>query len=216
MYHTRRRNRRPVRYAPTRGRISRNGKIRPIARRRKAKSYTPHVVILLIVCAIIGFYAYKPTLSNMTLPGQEHSIQGSPSISAEKINSILCNAGSPACGKGKTLYDEGVAVGINPAYALAFFQHESSFGTAGVARSSRSLSNMRCVNGIPCEGGYAYFASWEQGFQAWYDLINNLYINQWHLTTIEQIIPRYAPNADNNDEQGYIKSVVSAVANWQS
>src|SRR5256885_9192932 len=54
-----------------------------------------------------------------------------------------------------TLFRSGLKYGLDPAYALDFFMHESTFGTAGVARVTLSLSNMRCVPEYPChnEGG---------------------------------------------------------------
>ena len=40
-------------------------------------------------------------------------------------------------------YNLGIKYGINPAYALAFFVHESGCGTKGVARFTKSLGNIR-------------------------------------------------------------------------
>ena len=58
--------------------------------------------------------------------------------------------------------------------------------------------------------------SWEDGFAHWYALILTLYIKQWHRVTIEQMIPKYAPGSDGNDEQAYIAAVLSSVAAWRS
>ena len=41
--------------------------------------------------------------------------------------------------------------------------------------------------------------SWEDGFDQYYKLIRNLYVAQWGLVTIDQIIPTYAPNSDGNN-----------------
>ena len=43
----------------------------------------------------------------------------------------------------------------------------------------------------------------------------HLYAEQWHLTTVEQIIPRYAPGSDGNDEAGYIAAIEHAVDVWR-
>jgi hypothetical protein len=59
-------------------------------------------------------------------------------------------------------------------------------------------------------------ASWEDGFKTWYELIRNLYVAQWGRTTVDQIIPKYAPPADNNNEQAYIKSLKQAVDVWRA
>ena len=85
------------------------------------------------------------------------------------MNRVLAYYHSPAAGKAQYLYDYGVKYGLDSAYALAFFMHESSFGTTGVARTTKSLSNMRCVPEYPClneNGGYAFFSTWEQSYEA--------------------------------------------------
>lgn len=149
-----------------------------------------------------------------------YAVLGKPTISAAFINQVLQAYHSPAAGKGQTLYDMGVKYGIDPAFALAFFMHESSFGTAGEARTTLSLGNLRCYNGATCidqdRGGYAKYASWEDGFQAWYELIHNYYVAQLGKVTIEQIIPTYAPTADNNNEQAYISFLKHAIDTWHA
>jgi hypothetical protein len=149
-----------------------------------------------------------------------YSVLGKPTISADFINRVLASYNSPAAGKGQALYDLGVQYGIDPAFALAFFMHESTFGTQGEARVTMSLGNLRCIPNYPCvdqdRGGYAQMPSWEGGFKAWYALIRNLYVAQWGLNTVDQIIPRYAPTADNNDETAYINSLKHAIDTWHA
>lgn len=145
-----------------------------------------------------------------------YAVLSTPTISANFINRVLVSYNSPATGKGQALYDLGVKYGIDPAFALAFFMHESSFGTQGEAQASLSLGNLRCIPNFKCQDGYAWFTTWEDGFQAWYELIRNLYVSQWGLTTINQIIPKYAPAADNNDEAAYIASVEHAISTWRT
>lgn len=145
-----------------------------------------------------------------------YSVLGKPTITADFINQVLAAYHSPAAGKGQALYDMGVKYGIDPAFALAFFLHESTFGTAGEARTSLSLGNLRCIPNFKCQDGYAWFNTWEDGFEAWYKLIRNLYVAYWGLTTVDQIIPKYAPAADNNDEAAYIASLKRAITVWHS
>jgi hypothetical protein len=143
------------------------------------------------------------------------SVVGSPSLSAQRIDSILCNAGSPACGIGQTFYSDGVQYGIDPAYALAFFKHESSFGTAGMATQTHSIGNIVCTPGYDCIGRFRAYRSWADGVHDWFHLIKNLYIDKWDCTTVESIISHYAPSSDNNDESGYIANVESDVQSWR-
>lgn len=145
-----------------------------------------------------------------------YGVLGKPSINVDFINQVLASYNSPAAGKGQSLYDLGVKYGIDPAFALAFFMHESTFGTAGEARLSLSLGNLRCIPNFKCQDGYAWFNSWEDGFEAWYKLIRNLYVAQWGLVTVDQIIPRYAPNSDNNNETVYISSLKHYLDTWHA
>ncbi|HEV2660861.1 MAG TPA: hypothetical protein VGU68_09680 [Ktedonobacteraceae bacterium] len=160
----------------------------------------------------------QPQPSAVAIPTSSgpYSVLGKPTISADFINRVLASYNSPAVGKGQTLYDMGVRYGIDPAFALAFFMHESSFGTQGEARVSLSLGNLRCIPNYKCQDGYAWFSSWDDGFQAWYELIRNLYVSQWGLTTVSQIIPKYAPTSDNNDEAAYIASLKHAIDTWHT
>jgi len=149
-----------------------------------------------------------------------YQLQHKPTISAAFIHLVLVTAHSSAANDSQALYDLGMQSGIDPVYALAFFHHESDYGTTGEARVTHSLGNERCIADRPCidrdRGGYALMRSWVDGFQHWYDLILNLYIRQWHLVTLDQIIPRYAPVDDGNNVQGYIGAVEQDVVTWRA
>ncbi len=149
-----------------------------------------------------------------------YSVLGPPTISADFINQVLTSYNSPAAGKGQAMYDDGVKYGIDPVYALAFFMHESLFGTTGEARATLSLGNLRCIPDRPCidqdRGGYAQMYSWEDGFEQWYKLIRNLYVAYWGRVTVDQIIPKYAPTSDHNDEAAYIASLKHEVDTWRA
>lgn len=144
-----------------------------------------------------------------------YEVEGKPTVDAHFIDQVLASYGSPAQGKGQALYDLGVKYGIDPVYALAFFMHESSFGTTGVARVTHSLGNIRVTPGYQDFQGYRRYTSWEEGFEDWYKLIKIQYIEQWSLTTVDQIVPVYAPSADHNDVDAYIHAVEQAVDTWR-
>lgn len=154
-----------------------------------------------------------------THPGP-YSVLGKPTITADFINRVLASYHSPTAGMGQSLYDLGVKYGIDPVYALAFFMHESLFGTTGEARVTFSLGNERCIPDRSCidqdRGGYARMNSWQDGFEQWYKLIRNLYVAQWGRVTIDQIIPKYAPNSDGNDEAEYIASLKHEIDTWHA
>jgi hypothetical protein len=164
-----------------------------------------------------GPIAAKKPIPKHTGP---YSVLGKPTISVNFINQVLASYHSPAAGKGQALYDLGVKYGIDPVYALAFFMHESLFGTTGEARATLSLGNLRCIPTRPCidqnNGGFAQMYSWEDGFEQWYKLIRNLYVAQWGRVTVDQIIPVYAPSSDHNDVAGYIASLKHEIDSWHA
>jgi hypothetical protein len=167
-----------------------------------------------------------PTITSF--PATAYVVTGKPTINTRFINRVLASYGSPARGKGQVLYTLGVKYGIDPVYALAFFWHESRFGTTGEATVTLSLGNERCIPDRPCidqaQGGYAQMTSWEDGFEHWYRLILYGYV-QGQVTrslvghvcvTIDQIIPIYAPSTDHNDVAGYIAAIKRAVDGWRA
>ncbi len=144
-----------------------------------------------------------------------YSVTARPSITAARINNILCQAHSPACGTGTALYRLGVKYGIDPIFALAFFDKESTFGKYGMATTTRSLGNIRCTSDCSlCKHGFRAYHSWEAGYADWYRLIRTLYVNKWHLRTIQQIVQKYAPPSEN-DTKRYIIDVEHDVDCWR-
>ena len=144
-----------------------------------------------------------------------YSLLGPPSLSVQQIEVVLRQYGSPAVGLGQKLFDLGVKYGIDPAYALAFFVHESGCGTKGVARFSKSIGNIRWTEGYDNYEGYRSYPDWESGMEDWYKLITDLYIAGWGLRTVDAIIPVYAPWGDNNHPPTYIASVKAMVDSWR-
>jgi hypothetical protein len=156
-------------------------------------------------------------------PSDSYTVTGKPRLNAAFVNRVLARAHSPASDTGQALYDLSVEYHIDDAYALAFFQHESGFGTTGMARVTRSLGNIRCTPGYRCINGYRAYQSWKAGYRDWYHLIKDGYV-QGHITmplvghtctTVSQIVPVYAPTSDGNDVVGYVAAVEQAVDAWR-
>lgn len=140
---------------------------------------------------------------------------GPATISKEVFREFIAQMGSPALPEADTMYAACIEEGCDPALALAFFEHESSGGKAGVAVYTRSIGNIRCSAGYECyqtggNGSFRRYPSWTVGVRDWAKLLR-FYRDSWKLSTLEQIIPRYAPNADNNNEAAYIAAVKSRV-----
>lgn len=173
--------------------------------------------ILLIILALSLCWLFSQTrlLGNGIWLDTTYKVAGAPTVSADFINQVLDVYDSPAQGKGQALHDLGEKYGIDPVYALAFFLQESRFGTTGVARVTLSLGNIRATHGYASYDGYRKYKTWEEGFEDWYKLIKEQYVQEWKLSTIDQIIPVYAPSSDHNDVDAYIQAVKSAVNSWR-
>lgn len=155
-------------------------------------------------------------------PPGDHDLRGAPTISAAQIDKILASYGSPAAGSGAAWVAMGEKYGIDPAYAVAFFIHESSAGTnpgwAGIkgdGSTTHNVGNIICAGYSTCYGRFRDYSSWEEGVNDWYKLISVEYIEGRGTTTVAQILPIYAPSVEN-DTQGYIRIVEQMVDGWRS
>lgn len=161
----------------------------------------------------------------ITIPSYERNsnVTGPPTISADFIDRVLSTYSSPTAGTGQALYDLGVESDIDPVYALAFFLHANSFGETGIGAANHSLGNIRCSAGYTCQYGFRSYATWQDGYQDWYDLILNGYVKGQitdaivghPCTTVEEIVPIYAPSSDHNDVSAYIAAIEQAVQSWR-
>lgn len=143
------------------------------------------------------------------------AVMRAPSISVNGIRQILRQYGSPAVDDADAMYELGVRYGIDPAICLAFFIVESSAGTRGMAVETRSVGNIRATAGYVNHRGYRKYSSWREGMEDWYRLITRLYVQEWKLTTVDAIVPVYAPAEDNNDPGRYSATVRRLVNEWR-
>jgi hypothetical protein len=185
----------------------------------------------LLMAGRSGLLAHKPSLPHISVvvslgshvDDASYTVTGAPTISADFIDRVLAAYGSPATGTGQALYDLGVESGIDPVYAFAFFLHEDSFGETGIGAANHSLGNIRCSDGYRCQYGFRYYATWQEGYQDWYNLILNGYV-KGQITnsivghpclTVGEIVPVYAPSSDHNDVTAYIAAIERAVNAWR-
>lgn len=146
---------------------------------------------------------------------------GPPSINLDTFRYFLKQGNSPAYPEAAAMYNACLKLYCDPAVALAFFQHESSMGLYGAAADNKSFGNIRCVPPAPCRstpgnGSFKVYATWTDGLIDWAILLRETYATKWRLFSLEQIIPRYAPSADNNDPNGYINSVKKLVDKYRN
>jgi hypothetical protein len=116
---------------------------------------------------------------------------------------------------GTIFVAQGQQTGIDPLYALGFFDEESKYGVEGWAVQTHSLGNIRCTPGWPrCLDGYRAYASWTDGITDWFKVIHDVYLSQGR-TTLAAILPVYAPQGDRNDPNAYIHTVCQDVNQWR-
>jgi hypothetical protein len=217
-------------------------------RRSIFESFSGHPLLLMLVgaaCLVVFLLASAPartTFSNFLdrssmsasasdvthtsydvspAPPGQHSVLGSPTVSVEVVEAVLREYNSPAVGTGRAWIALGQQYGIDPAYALAFFIHESTAGTnpgwAGLkpgGGSTHNVGNIICAGYPTCYGRFRDYASWDEGIEDWYKLIAREYIEGRGAQTVEQIIPIYAPAIENNVD-AYVNAVVSMVDGWR-
>ncbi len=164
-------------------------------------------------------------------------VDGSPRISLAGFIAILTQAKSPALIVADDCYRAFVDEGLDPAVALAFFMHESTYGTKGAARSSHNWGNIRPtrtgwleklglhdgVYNSPDSGPFLLFrdregeqdgGSWVRSALVWGRLISELYVHDWQLNEVRPILIQYAPGRDKNNPGGYADIVEETVTRW--
>lgn len=149
------------------------------------------------------------------------TVQAKPRISATQFANVLTKYKSPAAPAAAECYQIIVGQGIDPAVALAFFGHESVFGTQGIAVKTLNWGNVRTpFNASRAVGkdpaNFAIFPSWQVGLLDWCERINERYVKQRKLSTPEQIIPVYAPSSDGNNTTRYIEHVNELINRWMA
>lgn len=142
-----------------------------------------------------------------------------PRISQAQFTRVLQQFQSPCAPIAAECYEIIRSSGLDPAVALGFFGHESTFGTRGVAVETLNWGNVRTpVDPARTIGthprNFAIFRSWQDGLRDWCERINQRYIDQRGLDTVDKAIPVYAPSSDNNNVQRYIQHVTELVERW--
>jgi hypothetical protein len=173
------------------------------------------------VKAAITGEAPPPQIMGALRPAGDYTLKAAPSISPQQIDRILAAYNSPAAGSGAVWYNLGVQYGIDPAFAVAFFIHESGAGTArnwaGLkpdGSTTHNVGNIICAGYATCFNRFRDYPSWEAGIKDWYRLIDVEYVQGRGHRTVADVIPVYAP-AFENDVDGYVSVVHRLVDQWR-
>lgn len=116
-------------------------------------------------------------------------------MTPKQLDDYLKGKGSPLAGQGAVLIGAGKKYGVNPGLVVAISGIESSFG-------KHILGNFNAWGWGPGKS----FSSWGEGISRVTQGLSQGYIRQG-LTTPEQIVRKYAPASDGNDEKRWASTV---------
>jgi hypothetical protein len=147
------------------------------------------------------------------------TLRSNPRISTIQFTRILQKYQSPVAPIAQECYDIIAGSGIDPAIALAFFGRESVFGTRGLSAEIKNWGNVRtpfkperAIGKHP--RNFAIYGTWQDSLRDWCDRINERYVRERGLDTVEKVVPVYAPAADGNSVDDYIRHVNKLVTQW--
>lgn len=144
----------------------------------------------------------------------------------EKVRKILQNYTSELYPSGSPALEEDVSIWvevpqkyrIDPRFALAFFIHESGAGTnpkwAGhmpYGKTTKNIGNIICSRNWSgeCFKRFRVYKTWQEAIEDWCILMWAYALgmaNGKPLVTVEQIVPVYAPDVEN-DTEAYILAI---------
>lgn len=146
-------------------------------------------------------------------------------VTPSAFRSVLIRRNSPAIIEANAIYEVLVGAGIDPAVFLGQFAAESSYGTSGYARTTRSPGNIvisrpllphwtRAFGGRPWKAPngrtYAAFLNWRNGTRAYVALMQSYRLRGW-ARTIATMASRWLGMADAT-HSGYVHNIVTHAA----
>jgi hypothetical protein len=148
----------------------------------------------------------------------DFNILATPRIHQATFAKILRDAKSPAAVDAPKLWAAIVSHGVDPALALAVFQHESSYGKAGAAVSRRNWGNLRTSPHFPRDKGFVTYPTWVDGAGDAARLLARYGRNEIRPkvnTRTARTFPFvWAPSADGNKPDRYGTAVVAAIVRF--
>ena len=145
-------------------------------------------------------------------------IVAGPRIHRSTFTRILREAESPAAPVAHEAWAAIVGHGVDPALALAVFQHELSFGTRGAAVSRRNWGNLRRSPNFKSDKRFVVYPSWVDGAGDAARLLaiygHNRIRPKIRTDTARTFPFVWAPSADGNRPGRYGKAVVVAMKGY--
>lgn len=152
------------------------------------------------------------------------TIAGPPGITRQHFAAILDLHRSPAVGEAAAIYDALVSGRVRPEVFLAFWWVESQFGRLGVqaAYDTHNPGNVRTpeigsifITSVDTpRGRFAKYPDWQSGATDWAERLKGPRYAGAGLTTVRQVLPKYAPASDSNDPAHYADAVIDLATQW--
>jgi hypothetical protein len=140
------------------------------------------------------------------------SVAGLPTVSAETIDKIFVQLGSPMAGTGALIAHTANATHIDDAFALAVWWTETNDGEAGVGLTDRNPGSVRGNTGFPIAyDGYTAYSSYALAIVDWFHLLRANYLNRG-LTTVYEICHPYVATASAGD---WAAKVILLIAHYR-
>lgn len=149
----------------------------------------------------------------------DYPLVGPPTIDLRTFQAVLAAAHSPATGEAPAIYATALSYHVDPAVLLAIMQHESGFGTAGIAVGRHNLFGSRYYAGTAQfgavnRGGWASFPSYTASAAYTASLLaSSSYAGAGY--TARTFPERYAPSSDGNNPAAYGLAIVNAINAWR-
>lgn len=177
-----------------------------------------HRIRALLYVALLFGMCVLPLRVALAVPA-DLPVQGPASMSRALFIRVLEEVGSPAASEGGVIYDDAVAFGIDPAFALAVFGRTSNYGEQTVNPFDSPTYNwggLLCREYPHCDDNHArVYTSWRDGATDFFLVLQAEHLMQ-HRTTVGMIIPLYAPMTGDNDADAFKRDVLAAMDAWRS
>ncbi len=147
------------------------------------------------------------------MAARELVLRGAPTVTPALVDAVLGREGSPLAGLGDYICARGRRDGIDPVFLLAFVSEFDA--TRALSPAVHNVGHLSAVAGQPSQDGYRQFATWRDGIDAWYALVQGLYLDQWNLTTLDAMVPVYAPGPAAQVED-QVNRLHALVASWRA
>lgn len=160
-------------------------------------------------------------------PDDRRLKNGGVTLTAEQVDAVLRAYNSPAQGTGEAFVENAERTGVDNAWVLAQFIHESGAGSnpawAGIKPNGESTANTGNLVYAPGRDNYGRFADfngdWEAGVAAHFDLLDayaegGAPSGKQH-ETIDSAVAEWAPASDGNNPTAYADAVMNDVRSWR-